>query len=394
MNNTDLITAARKGNLDDVILCIENGADPKLWNSQALSEAAIHNHLEVVKYLTPLSDVNVDCAVALRNAFLHNNTEIINFLWEQVDHELVMTQEQYALRPFPFQLACQYGFYNHALSLFKYPFPWSIVWRSHIYLPQVSNDPVCLQLWDQLLIRLKELGKDPAKIAVESWCKRPLPGLNILKIMAQHSSTTHTSAQHFLKNLAEYWATENHVSAVFPIFKHRFESFDDETKRGVIAKIIPYNPDLARTLIEQTPNIQLLCGPVVREALRADIQTLMYMISMWKRQLHMLNQDDCSKVENSLIDRVINAPDKVWCIVDNFKQLLTVEVAHCFIDLHEDQWTQKVCAHIDPEEMNKLHGVLSPQTQEYFNEYKNRVQRATLNQELSAYSGTTVVRKI
>lgn len=394
MNTTDLITAAQQGNLEQVIACVENGADPKLWNSQALSEAAIHNHLEVVKYLTPLSDVNVDCAVALRNAFVHNNTDVINFLWDQVDHELVIQQTEYALRPLPFQLACQYGFYNHALSLFKYPFTLSMIWRSHLYLPQVSNDPACLQLWDQLLTRLTELGEDPARVAVGSWYNRTLPGLNILKIMAQHSSGSQKMAQHFLKYLAANWSTENHVSAVFPIFKHRFEGLDDETKQSVIAKTIPYNPVLARDLIEQTPNLPLLCAPVVNEALRCDVHTLMDMILIWKRHTYKANKDDFSKVEGHLMSNIVVAPEKVWCVVENFNQFLTADVARGFIDLHEDGWTQKVCAHTPPQEFNRAQGLLSSESRNYLNEYKNRVQHTVLTQELSHCVGSTVSRKI
>jgi len=392
--SNNLITAAQQGNLDHVISCVENGEDPKKWNSQALSEAAIHNHLEIVKYLTPLSDVNADCAVVLRNAFLHNNTDIINFLWDQVDHVLLIEQTQYVKRPSPFQLACQYGFYQHALSLLKHPLHREIIWQSTLSLPKVSNDPLCLQLWDQLFIRAKDLGEDPARFAVGSWHDRPLPGLNILKIMAQHSSDNQKSAQHFLKCLAENWATENHVSAVFPILKHRFEGLDNGTKQLVIAKTIAYNPMLARDLISQTPNLPLLCAPVVNEALYADIETLKYIISIWKHQPYTGDYHDFQNIEIALMNGIINAPEKVWAIVEDQKSFVTASVVHNFIKLREDQWTSQVCSNCSPELLSRVQNLFSTQTRNYFNEYQNRVQRAKITNELMDCTASHVVKKM
>lgn len=392
--SNDLITAAQQGNLDHVILCIETGEDPKKWNSQALSEAAIHNHLEIVKYLTPLSDVNADCAVALRNAFLHNNTDIVNFLWDQVDHVLLIEQTQYVQRPSPFQLACQYGFYQHALSLLQYPLHKDIIWKSILSLPKISNDPLCLQLWDQLFICAKNLGEDPARFAVGSWHDRSLPGLNILKIMAQHSSDNQKSAQHFLKYLAQNWATENHISAVFPILKHRFEGLDNETKQLLIAKTIVYDPMLARDLISQTSGMPLLCAPVVNEALYADIETLKYMISIWKHQPYTREYYDFQNIEIALTNGTITAPEKVWAVVEDQKPFLTASVVHGFIRLHEDSWTSQVCSNCSPELLNRVQNLFSEQTRTYFNEYQNRVQHAKIASEILDCTASPMVKKM
>lgn len=392
--SNNLITAAQQGNLDHVILCIETGEDPKKWNSQALSEAAIHNHLEIVKYLTPLSDVNADCAVALRNAFLHNNTDIVNFLWNQVDHVLLIEQTQYVQRPSPFQLACQYGFYQHALSLLQYPLHKDIIWKSMLSLPKMSNDPLCLQLWDQLFICAKNLGEDPARFAVGSWHDRPLPGLNILNIMAKHSSDDQKSAQHFLKYLAQNWSTENHISAVFPIFKHRFEDLDNETKQLLIAKTIAYDPMLAHDLISQTSGMPLLCAPVVNEALHADIETLKYMVSIWKHQSFSGDQQDFRKVELALMDGATRTPETVWAVVEHCKKFLTAQVVHRFIRLHEDSWTSQVCSNCSPELLNRVQNLFSEQTRTYFNEYQNRVQHAKITSEILDCTARPVVKKM
>ncbi len=391
-----LIAAAKKGDLNQVVLCIENGANPKLWNSQALSEATIHNHFEIVKSLTPLSDVNVDCAVGLRNAFLHNNTDILNFLWDRVDHGLIIEHAQYMQRPTPFQLACQYGFYQHALSLLKYPMRAEMFRRSLFSLPKVSNDPLCLTLIDKILTHVKDLGEDPAHFAASSWHERPLPGLNILKIMAQHSSTTVSSAQRFLECLAKNWASENHISAIFQVFDHVFDDFDADAKKSIVAKTIAYDPTLAHSLIERSRTTQLLCADVVKEALRADMDTLMYMINVWKTHPYVEdeNEREFALLESSLRARIYDTPEKVWCVIEHFKQFLTSNIIHKFIEMCDDKWTERVCAHSLPEKLLKARSLFNNQTRDYFNEYQYRVQRATLNQELSAYTGATVVRKI
>lgn len=392
--NTDLITAAQQGNLGQVVLCIQNGADPKLWNSQALSEAAIHNHLEVVQYLTPLSDVNVDCAVALRNAFLHNNTDVINYLWDHVDHELIIEQTQFVRRTSPFQLACQHGFYQHAISLLQYPFHRNMVWESKYYLPQVSNDPLCLKLWDELFIRVKDFGDDPAQYAVSSWHERPLPGLNILKIMAEHSAANPKSAQRFLDYLLKNQFTENHISAVLPIVDHVFDDLEDESKQLVVAKTVAYDPILSQTLINRCHNTQLLCATVVKEALYADMQTLIYMTSVWKTHTYMDDKREFENLENSLLGRICAAPEKVWCVVENFNHFLTPRVANVFIWLQEDQWTTRVCAVCSIECLQEAQALFNDETREYFYEYQNRVQRAKIANELSDDSKISVAKRM
>ena len=394
--SNDLITAAQQGNLDHVILCIETGEDPKKWNSQALSEAAIHNHLEIVKYLTPLSDVNADCAVALRNAFLHNNTDIVNFLWDQVDHVLLIEQTQYVQRPSPFQLACQYGFYHHALSLFQYSLHRDLMWKVVFYLPKISNDPLCLELWDRILTRVGEL-EDPYRFILTSWYEKTLPGLNILKIMARHLINNDYTSELFLRDIARNWSSEGHLSAVFPMFEHMFDNFDNDSKQAIVAKTITYDPILCHALIRRCPTTQFLCSDVVKEILHADMDALMDMIQVCKAHPYPYSKKDreFDRLEQSLMDRIPNAPEKVWCVVEHFPQLLTPQIISHFIRLQNDYWTAKVCAHSSEEELEYAQRYyLRDDIANYFNEYQNRVQRATLNQELSAYSGTTVVRKI
>lgn len=389
-----LIECARSGDLEGVVQCTDNGADPKFWNSQALSEAAIHNHLDVVKHLTPLSDVNANTAVALRNAFLHNNTDIINFLWDQVDHELIIEQTQFVPRTAPFQLACQYGFYQHAMSLLKYPLHQDMIWKSMFHLPKVSNDPLCLKLWDELLTRVKDLGEDPAQWALATWHERPLPGLNILKIMAQHSASSPKSAQRFLKYLAQNWFTENHIIEVFPILGHVFEDLDNDVKQMIVAKSVAHDPVFARALIDRCHNTQLLCAPVVEHALHADMDTLMYMVSVWQKRTYRDNAREFEKLETALIERICDAPEKVWCIVEKFTQFLTPKVAHIFIWCQEDEWTARVCAVFSPECLQEAQTLFNDQTREYFNEYQNRIQNAKLKKEVSDCTGLTVTRKI
>lgn len=392
--NTDLITAAKDGDMQQVMLCVQNGADPKLWNSQALSEAAIHNHVEIVKFLTPLSDPNADCAVALRNAFLHNNTDVINFLWNQVDHELIIQHTQYVQRPSPFQLACQYGFYEQALSLFKHPLHRDMLWKAVFYVPKISNDPLCWELWDHILTRVKELGEDPYHFAVSPWHDKPLPGLNILKIMARHLTDNIKSSQRFLESVAQNWASGNHVSAVFPIFEHMFDDFDDDTKQSIIAKTIAYDPLLAHALIHRCPTTQFLCTSVVKEALHADREMLIDMIGVWKTHPYYEDEREFQKLENTLIERIYDAPEKVWCVVGHFKQFLTPKVIQVFIWLQNDHWTAQMCAHTSDEDLQSAKELFDDKTQEYFDEYQNRVQHAALTHTLSDCIGKTVVRKI
>jgi ankyrin repeat protein len=79
-NNSDALRfAALHGHLDVAKLLLPV-SDPKAYNSQALRYAATYGHLEVVKLLLPLSDPKANDSEALRWAAYNGHLEVVKLL--------------------------------------------------------------------------------------------------------------------------------------------------------------------------------------------------------------------------------------------------------------------------------------------------------------------------
>jgi len=75
--------AARNGHLDIVKVLIDKGAEPSAYNSHALQLAARNGHLEIVKLLIDNgADPTANCSCALRFAAENGHLEIVNLLLE------------------------------------------------------------------------------------------------------------------------------------------------------------------------------------------------------------------------------------------------------------------------------------------------------------------------
>ena len=79
-NNIALHYVSNRGDIDSVKLLIKRGADPKSNHNRVLWWAAEKNHIDIVKFLIPLSDSRIDCGYALIQAIKHNHKEIIDML--------------------------------------------------------------------------------------------------------------------------------------------------------------------------------------------------------------------------------------------------------------------------------------------------------------------------
>ena len=93
-NSSALRWAARNGHLEIVKLLLPV-SDPKAENSEALRSAALNGHLEIVKLLLPVSDPKARNSDALRLAALNGHLEIVKLLLPVSDPK---AYDSYALR--------------------------------------------------------------------------------------------------------------------------------------------------------------------------------------------------------------------------------------------------------------------------------------------------------
>jgi len=81
----ELSNAAAQGNLELVMEYAKFWGNPKFNHSEALRRAAMEGHTDVVAFLIPLSDPNVERGFALKTASVRGYTPCVRLLLECTD---------------------------------------------------------------------------------------------------------------------------------------------------------------------------------------------------------------------------------------------------------------------------------------------------------------------
>jgi ankyrin repeat protein len=91
----DLGEATRIGWYDRVVELLNQGADPKAYDSYALRNASMYGHVDIVKLLIPVFDPKADNSEALRWASYNGHVEVVKLLIPVSDPK---ADDSYALR--------------------------------------------------------------------------------------------------------------------------------------------------------------------------------------------------------------------------------------------------------------------------------------------------------
>ena len=91
INETELIDAAKHGELENVKFLLENGADIHARDDHALSLASLIGHTEIVKLLIDHgADIHAWADDALKWASMYGHTEIVKLLKSTAKNELTI----------------------------------------------------------------------------------------------------------------------------------------------------------------------------------------------------------------------------------------------------------------------------------------------------------------
>ncbi len=391
--NTQLIQAADQGDVHGVERCLENGADPKCWDSHALTRAVANNHIEVVKILIPVSDLNTFNAVALRTAIDLQHHDLVDLLWDQVNHACILSQSIGS--PTPFHVACQNGLFDRALSVLHHPMHNTGVQECLDALNKNTTNPQELQIWKDLIQRSTP---DQILYRVESAIPRELPRVEILQYML-HTLRTHPNATtlcaQFVKEISDNQYATHHIASLYPIFKDLYPILEPNVKIQVLSQTLQHNMLVAQEMIEhcQTHKVQLLQPDMMFSALKGDMSLLNYCLNIWASQHWIISGSHAThQYDHILSTHSIDTPHKVLRVLEEHPQFHTPKVLLALLDKCNDEITTIIQIWVESEEDTIFH-MAEPAIWEYWQDYKNRQQKHTIEQNLKQ-TGLTHPRKM
>lgn len=377
-----LITAADQGDATMVQHCLDNGADPKLWDSHALTRAVTNNHIDVVKLLIPISDLNTFNAVALRTAIDLHHHNIVDLLWDQVNHACILSQSTSA--PTPFHVACQNGLFDRALSVLHHHIHNTGVQECLDALNKNTTNSQELQIWKDLIQRSTP---DQILYRVESAIPRELPRVEILQHML-HTLRTHPNATtlcaQFVKEISDNQFATHHIASLYPIFKDLYPTLEPTVKIQVLSQTLQHNMLVAQEMVAhcQAHHVQLLQPDMMFSALKGDMSLLNYCLNVWGSQHWIISGTQATyQYDHILSTHCVDAPHKVLRVLEEHPQFHTPKVLLALLDKCNDEITAIIQTWVESEEDTIFH-MAEPVIWGYWQDYKNRQQKHTIEQNL------------
>lgn len=379
--NTQLITAADQGDAAMVQHCLDNGADPLFWDSHALTRAVTNNHLDVVKILISVSDVNAFNAVALRTAMELHHHDIVDLLWERVDHAFIMSQ--YPSFPSPFYVACQHRLFDRALSVLHHKINCFALDRCLNVLNRNTTDSKELQIWERLI----EQYQYPQFIIhhVADLIQQALPCVEILKYIYRRLNADDTATvlcQEFLKEISLQGFATHHIASLYPLFKDLYPTLEDGVKIKLLSQTLQSNILLANEMIEhcKTSRIQLLTPDMMSYALKGDMSVLNYCLKVWGSQNWVISGEKTIQKYDEIL-KYCDHPEKVLRVLEEHPQFHTPEVLKSLLKRMSDAITVRIQLWVESEE-EAIFNIVEPNVWTYWQNYKNRQQKETLEQHM------------
>lgn len=385
--NTQLITAADQGDANVVQHCLDNGADPLFWDSHALTRAVTNNHIDVVKILIPVSDVNAFNALALRTAIELHHHDIVDLLWEKVDHAPIMSQ--YPSLPTPFHAACQHRLFDHALSVLHHKINCFALEGCLNVLNKNTTDSKELKIWREVI----EQYEYPQFIIgdVTNLIQQALPCVEILKYIYRrlnaHDNATKL-CQEFLKEISTKRFATHHIASLYPVFKGLYPTLEDGVKIKLLSQTLQSNILLANEMIEhcKTANIQLLTPDMMSYALKGDMSVLNYCLNVWGSQNWVISGEKTIQKYDGIL-KCCDHPEKVLRVLEEHPQFHTPEVLKSLLENEDDAITVRIQLWVESEE-EALFNIVKPHVWTYWQDYKNRQQKETLEQHMEPSTST------
>lgn len=376
--HVQLINAADTGDLEGVQQCLSNGADPLHWDSHALTRAASHNHIDVVRCLIPVSDVNADRAIALRTALANHNKPIVDLLWDKVDHALLMSAGTDT--SLPFLVACEYGWYERAASVVHHPMHSFVVWGAFHALDLTTTDPHALQVWSKIIE-----ASEPRHLLSLNF-ERALPSVQILKMMFHKFASDAFLSAKLIEKVADNDHLTHHIAQMYPLFKHLYPNFNDVLKIRVLSNTLHHNMLFAHEMIEhcRAVSVQFLHPDMVAKALRGDSAILNFCIQLWDSQLWSVSgANDTFRYEHILSTHAQTAPDKVLRVLHKHPQFVTPKVMHALLEHHDDCITTAVAGFMFGEDEESVYKISCASTWEYWKSFKSRIEKELLQSHVN-----------
>lgn len=387
--HTQLITAANQGNATMVQHCLDNGADPLFWDSHALTRAVTNNHIDIVKLLIPVSDVNAFNAVALRTAMDLRHHDIVDLLWELVDHASIMSQ--YPSLPSPLYVACQNGLFDRALSVLHHKINHFAADRCLDVLNKNPTDPKELKIWEQFI---QQCGPQYVFQHVEDLIQQTLPCVDILIYiytgLSAHDDAT-ALCQKFLKKISTQGFATHHIASLYPLFKDLYPTLEDSVKIKLLSQTLQSNILFSNEMIEhcKKSHIQLLTPEMMSYALKGDMSVLNYCLNVWGSQHWVISGEETTEQYNKVLTYCCNTghPEKVLRVLEEHPQFHTPEVLNALLKMENDDVTVRIRLWVESEE-KALFNIVEPCVWTYWQDYKNREQKAIIEQHVDTSAST------
>lgn len=385
-----LSRAASEGDCATIAQCLHAAADPLYWNAHALSAAAVNNRLSALKMLLEHSPPNT--ALPLRDALIHNRPQAAQCLWDAIDHHALIDQSSQPNPPLSsLQVACENGWYQHALSLFPYPLSEALVSNCLNVLDTQTSNPLGIELWIKLVDSMP-LEKLP--ILVD---QRALPPLAVLEHLARRVAPHPQIALEFFSEMIENVFSEGQAGWIYPLLRHTYPSLSPSNQLRALGQILDSNPLYASEAIAvcQNNNLQFLSSDLLGAVLSSSSKDIVeYTLDLCQSQKWILNSQETQILEMVLRRNVVDQPLAVHQILCAFPSLFSVLIGERFLEHKNDSLTELIEPFMSSDILTDISKSDDQEPWVYWQDYQSRRQHQRLSQTLEGVPHMASSRKM
>ena len=385
-----LSRAASDGDCATIAQCLRAKANPLYWNAHALSAAAVNNHLSALKMLLEHSPLNT--ALPLRDALIHNQPQAAQCLWEAIDHHALIDQSTQPNPPLSsLQVACENGWYKHALSLFPYPLSEMLVSNCLNVLDTQTSNPLGFELWITLV---DTMPVEKLPLLVD---QRALPPLAVLEHLAHRVAPHPHIALEFFSELIGNVFGEGQAAQIYPLLRDIYPSLSPSNQLSALGQILDRNPLYASEAIEvcKNNNLQFLSSDLLGAVLSSGSKDIMeYTLDLCQSQKWVLNSQETQMLEMVLRRNVVDQPLAVHQILCAFPSLFSAMMSQRFLEHKNDSLTDLIEPFMSSDILTDISKSCDQEAWVYWQDYQSRRQHQRLSQTLEGVPHIASPRKM